>query len=178
MKINYNINHKLLALEIFNKDPEVGPVLLKGQAYQATLIMLSCISHFARNVGYCDFYKNQMADDWNINIKAFRVAEKILLEYNYLIIVKYFSRKDKTASRYAISKKLIKDAKDRGSVSLKQGSTEPKTGVHRARINNVKLFKIDKNLSNDNSHLNIVHPETKNPNIDIKINPNKNRFLQ
>ena len=132
MKINYSINHSLMSLPIFDT--------IKNQERQAVIVMLNCIAHFVRNVGYCDFYKRQMSNDWGINMKAFAKAEKILLNADYIKILRYPSKTDQTPGRYSITKTLIKDAKAYSSVSLKLWSREPKAIVQRATINNVKLF--------------------------------------
>jgi len=105
MKLNYNINHKFCELPIFTE--------LKNQERQATLIMLCCCVHLCiqPKIGYCDFYKRQMSKDWGINIKAFSKAEKILLEADYLKIIKFASKTDKTPARYLTTEILKESAK-------------------------------------------------------------------
>jgi hypothetical protein len=103
MKLNYNINHKFCELPVF-KD-------LKNQERQATLIMLSCCSHLHILVGHCDFYKRMMSKDWAINMKAFAKAEKILIGADYLKVIKFASKTDKTPARYLTTDTFKADAK-------------------------------------------------------------------
>ena len=96
MNINYNINHKLLQLEIF-KD-------LKGHQKRAVLITLSCIAHFDINTkGGCQFYKGQMAQDWDMSIRYFGYATKLLLDKGIITDIKPYDRKTQSGAIYALS---------------------------------------------------------------------------
>ncbi len=96
MNINYNINHKLLQLEIFNEK--------KGHEKRALLITLSCIAHF--NIiakSNCQFYKGQMAADWDMSPRYFGWATKYLIDNKVIKVIKPYDRKTQSAAIYALS---------------------------------------------------------------------------
>ena len=170
MKINYTVNHNFYNLPLFEG--------MKNQDRVCTFIMLNCIVNFYKTVGYCDFYKKQMSEDWAITIKAFTRAEKFLIDSDYIKVIKAYSAKAKTPARYIITKKLKKDLQVYGSVSQKQWSRGPKTVVQGTTINDIKSFKIGESLSNDalpNKKGDL--PETKTNKVVIKTN-NNDTFLQ
>ena len=96
MNINYNINHKLLQLEIFKEK--------KGHEKRALLITLSCIAHF--NIiakSNCQFYKGQMAADWDMSPRYFGWATKYLIDNKVVKVIKPYDRKTQSAAIYALS---------------------------------------------------------------------------
>ena len=100
MTINYNINHNLLKLEIFNG--------LKGQERRALLIALSMIYHFTKYTGQCHFYQGQMSEDWDISARFFRSAINTLLDEKLIKVVRPYSRKEQKPAVYATTTGCIR----------------------------------------------------------------------
>ena len=135
MNINYNINHKLLQLDLFTD--------LKGHQKRALLITLSCIAHFnliANN--NCQFYKGQMAADWDMSPRYFGWATKYLIDKKVVKVIKPYDRKTQSAAIYALS------------IAYRRRCTKLYTPLHKAidaastvnNVNNPKP-KMDDSLS-------------------------------
>ena len=143
MNINYNVNHKLLQLEIF--------VDKKGHQKRALLITLSCIAHFNLIANTtCQFYKGQMAADWDMSPRYFGWATKYLIDTGVITVIKPYDRKTQTAAIYALS------------IAYRRRCTKLYTPLHKAidAASTVNNYKNNYKPKNDDS-LEESHPSKK-----------------
>ena len=129
MQINYNIDHRLLALPVFEK-------VESGYTHIAVLITLSCISHFTTHAGNCTFYMSKMSNDWNIDQRFFSKAIKILKKVGYIKCIKPYDAKTQSAAVYTSApayytecKKLLHPVRKPATSSA--GINNPKKGLKR-----------------------------------------------
>lgn len=93
MKINYNIDHRLFSLSLFEEK------MTNTQRF-ATMVTLSQIVHFSKNNGSCVFYVGQMSNDFKIRKSFFSDAIKLLIEYKMIKLIKPYDRKTQSAAVY------------------------------------------------------------------------------
>lgn len=94
MRLNYSIDHRLLASPVFEG--------VRGNERRALLITLSVIVHFTKNtkIGQCQFYQKQMALDWDMSERYFRDALRKLQKIGYIKCIKPYDRKSLTPGVY------------------------------------------------------------------------------
>ena len=125
MKINYNIDHKHFKEEVFNDK-------MSSQLRAAVTVTYGCIYHFTKQTGKCEFYMNQMAQDWGIDRRFFSKAVTILVAHELIEEVVPYQRKTQKPGVYIAPKAL----KSRYMGSTKQVHGEHKAGTPRATVNN------------------------------------------
>lgn len=120
MKINYNIDHKLLNLPVFQE---------KRSALNH-IVLFNClcmIQHFTKHKGQCQIWINQIAEDYNCNSRVVSLAIKTLINAKLIKQIKPWNHKTKEGGWYM--------------ASTKQVPQMHQTGAPSTQVNNTKLFK-------------------------------------
>mgnify|MGYP001144770042 CR=1 FL=1 len=93
MKINYNLDHKLLAFPVFEEAKTTTERFV-------LLVVFSQIVHFSRNTGSCQLYKNQMAQDFKCHPSFFTKATKWLIKHKMIKELIPYDRKTQQGAVY------------------------------------------------------------------------------
>lgn len=132
--MNYNVDHKLLELEVFND--------LKHNHRVATLLVLSFIKHWTTrgNDKYADFYQGKFSRDTGIGVKTIRLAEKRLIDAGLIKCIRLYQRVGNKPARY-VSTLGIRSTKVRHPM--------PKGKVSDTKVNNyINNYNKKNNSSN------------------------------
>ena len=120
MTINYNVDHKLLSLPIFQeKQSALNKVVL--------LNILSMIVHFTKHNKQCQVWINQTAEDYGCTSRVVSNAVKRLVKANLIKEVKSWNHKTLEAAWYMACTNQV------------HGVHKP--GAPSAQGNNIKLFQ-------------------------------------
>lgn len=120
MNINYNIDHKLLSLPIFQeKRSALNQIVL--------LNVLSLIKHFTRHNKQCQVWINQLATDYGCTSRIVSNAVHDLIKANLIKEIKPWNHKTQEAGWYM--------------ACTKQVHGKHQAGAPSAQVNNNKLFK-------------------------------------
>jgi hypothetical protein len=155
MNINYNVDHKLFALPIFQEK------MTNTQRY-ALWITLSQIVHFSKHSKSCTFYQGQMSEDFGIRADFFSKAIKLLIKYKYIKCLRPYDRKTLSAAVYQW---------DTGYISLRANlyPSESKPVSHRDTVNNyVNNYKPQ---DDDFDQSSLVNGKESQPSPETKPNP-------
>lgn len=143
---NYNINHQLLDLPLFNEK-------LTPTEHQALLITISYIVHWCIHKGVCHFKQGELSRDWRIKKDFFAKSTKLLLKYDYIKMIKPHSQRDQTSAIYGLGGACTPFAQKLG---LKRRKAVPQGGTVN-NINNIIGDAVNttpqfKNVSTSSDH--------------------------
>lgn len=137
--MNYNVDHKLLELEVFED--------LKFNHRVATLLVLSFIKHWTQRGKdkYADFYQGKFSRDIGIGVKTIRLAEKRLINGGYIKCIRPYQRIGNKPARY-VSTLGIRSPKVRYPM--------PKGEVSDTKVNNyVNNYKHNNDSSREKNNI-------------------------
>ena len=141
MNINYNVDHRLLQLDIFKN--------LKGSSKIATWILLSQVWHFYRCKVILEFKQGQMATDIPISKNTWVKARKLLVKEGIVKIVANWDRQTNRGYLLTIEEACVPMLQ-----KLCPWNTKPMSPGDT--VNNSKEFKPERDsdlLSGDESFL-------------------------
>jgi hypothetical protein len=131
MNINYNVDHRLLQLDLFNN--------LKGSDKIATWLLLSQVWHFYRCQLILEFKQGQMATDIPIGKNTWVKARKLLIKEGIVKIVANWDRKTNRGYLLSIEEAYVPVLK-----KLCPWNTDPKSPGDT--VKNSKEFKPERDL--------------------------------
>jgi hypothetical protein len=120
---NYNIDHKLLDIPLFQQK-------LTPTEHQALLITISYIVHWCRNATVCHFKQGELSRDWRIKQDFFAKATGLLLKHHYIKMIKPHSQRDQTSAIYGLDRACTPFAQ---KLYPKKSKAVPQGG----RVNNI-----------------------------------------
>ena len=129
MKINYNINHRLLEFKIF-RETEMTSI-----ERMVTLITLSQIAHFHQHVGECVFNIKQMSHDLGPKRHYFSKALELLKSSKLIVETVPYDRHTQTPATYRLGPLMVKAMATRG---IQYGHQRSKPGPSSGQVNNIK----------------------------------------
>jgi hypothetical protein len=133
MKINYNVDHRLLNLDLFTSDkPEDKMTSLQRLI---TFNLLSMIVHFTKHAKdkKCQVWLKQIAEDFDCDRRYLTKAMKHLQRYGYIKIVVPYNRKTQQGAWVHCTPGLC-------TIRTKQVHNTHKAGVPSTQVNNYEII--------------------------------------
>lgn len=95
MKVNYNVDHKMFALDVFKECKSAGDRM-------ATWLVLSQVVHWTKHSKgkSCELWKGQLSEDTGLHMRLFAKATKQLIKHRLIKEIKPYDRKTQSPAVY------------------------------------------------------------------------------